>query len=344
VRLCGLAALLVASLISASAAAQTDPLAAQWAIYRDRFIAEDGRVRDTGNKDLSHTEGQGYAMLFAAAFDDRATFDRVWHWTQGTLQRSDSALFSWRWDPANAAHPIDDSNNASDGDILIAWSLSRAAQRWHDPSHRADARRIIAAIRGKLVERFEGRFVLLPGLNGFKFKDGSIIVNPSYYIYPAFREFAQIEPSPVWTRLRRDGLALLAKARFGQWGLPTDWVTLTRGGGISPTATLPPRFGFDAIRIPLYLVWGGAASPQLLSPELAFWGAFADKPIPAWVDVTNGSVAPFPAPGGFNAIVTLARPTQDPNPAPAPEIGDKDDYYSASLILLAGLARQAAGR
>ena len=37
-----------------------------WRSYKQRFVATDGRVIDTGNKNVSHTEGQGYAMLFAA--------------------------------------------------------------------------------------------------------------------------------------------------------------------------------------------------------------------------------------------------------------------------------------
>jgi len=342
---CCLAVLIAVSLLMpAPALAQATPLADQWVKYRDHFVAADGRVRDTANNEISHTEGQGSAMLFAQAFDDRATFDRVWRWTQEKLRRPDSALFAWRWDPNDTAHPVSDSNNASDGDILIAWALSLAASRWHDRDYALEARRILAEIRGKLIDRMDGHLVLMPGTDGFKLKDGSLMVNPSYYIYPAFREFARIDPSPVWPRLRRDGLALLTKARFGPWALTTDWVTLTASGGVLPAANLPPRFGFDAIRIPLYLIWGGAATPQLLSSERRYWDAFAvaDSQVPAWIDVTNGSVAPFPAPAGFRAIIQLAQPR--PDPAPLPEIGDKDDYYSASLTLLAGLARRATGR
>ena len=56
--------------------------------YRDRFVTEDGRVLDTGNKEVSHTEGQGWAMLFAEAADDRASFAKIWQWTRDNLQRA----------------------------------------------------------------------------------------------------------------------------------------------------------------------------------------------------------------------------------------------------------------
>jgi endoglucanase len=332
-------AVLVAALLLAPAIvrAQDSPLTGEWLKYRDRFVGEDGRVRDTGNKDISHTEGQGWAMLFAEAFDDRASFDRIWNWTHNTLQQPNSALSSWRWDP-NDKNPIADTNNATDGDILIAWALARAARHWHSPDYGAAARRIVVDIREKLIIRAGGRLVLLPGTDGFTHKDGSVVLNPSYYVYPAFEEFPHLDNSGKWWRLRHDGLGLLAKARFGQWELTPDWIAVDKAGQVTPAADLPPRFGFDAIRIPLYLIWGREATKQRLASEMKFWNGFTDKPAPAWVDVTDGKLAPFPAPSGFQAIIELTR-SRFGNKAPTmPQIGDGDDYYSASLILLADLA------
>jgi len=336
--------LLAACLLAPGAVRAADgSLATEWGTYRDRFVGDDGRVHDTGNKQVSHTEGQGWAMLFAESFDDRATFDRVWNWTRANLRRHDSALFAWRWDPSSE-NPIADTNNATDGDILIAWALTRTARHWRAPEYRKAAHPILAEIRGKLIERVGGEMVLLPGSDGFRSKDGAVIVNPSYYVYPAFEEFSRIDRSPQWARLRRAGLQLLAKARFGRWGLTTDWVAVGKMGEVQPAADLPPRFGFDAIRIPLYLIWGSEATASRLAADLRYWSDFADKPIPAWVNVTDGSFASFPAPTGFQAVIELARSWHQPKPPPLPEIGDKDDYYSASLILLAGLAREAGER
>jgi len=338
VRVVALAVML--ALAPAAVRAQDGSLASEWLKYRGRFVEADGRVRDTGNKDVSHTEGQGLAMLFAEACDDRAAFDRIWNWTRETLQRPDSALFSWRWDPA-AKDPIGDANNATDGDMLIAWALARAAQHWHSPQYEASARRIVAAIRAKLITRVAGRLVLLPGSQGFTNKEGTVILNPSYYIYPAIEAFHRLDGSAVWTRLGLDGLGLLAKARFGQWELTPDWIELNKAGVVTPAAHLPPRFGFDAIRIPLYLIWGRVATAERLAAEVKFWNGFTGRPIPAWVDVTDGKVATFPAPNGFQAIIDLVRSRFHEQTPPPPQIGDGDDYYSASLILLTSLARQA---
>lgn len=323
--------------------AQDASLAGEWLTYRDRFVEADGRVLDTGNNGVSHTEGQGWAMLFAEHFDDRASFDGIWNWTREKLRRPDGALFSWRWDP-QAKNPIADANNATDGDLLIAWALARAAARWHTPAYAEEARRIASEIREKLIASVAGGLVLLPGLNGFTRKDGAVLVNPSYYVYPAFAEFSRIDPSPKWARLRTDGLKLLAKARFGEWRLTPDWITVDRAGKATPAVHLPPRFGYDAIRVPLYLIWGRDATSRRLAPEMRFWNGFIDKPIPAWVDVTTGAVAPFAAPSGFRAIIDLVRARLLGRPPLLPQIDDKDDYYSASLILLAGIAREAVER
>lgn len=335
-------AVIAVMLFASLARAQEASLTGEWLKYRDRFVMADGRVRDTGNKDVSHTEGQGCAMLFAEEFDDRAMFDRIWNWTRDTLRRPGDALFSWRWDPS-AKKPVADANNATDGDMLIAWALTRAARRWHTSAYDDEARRTVAEIRDKLIVRAGGGLVLLPGLDGFMRKDGDVVVNPSYYVYPALEAFRRLDPSPVWTRLGADGLRLLAKARFGKWGLTPDWVSVDKSGAVVPFAQVPPRFGYDAIRIPLYLIWAREATAQRLAAEMQFWDGFADKPVPAWVDVTDGAVAPYAAPSGFQAIIDLARTRLHDKPAPPPQIDDKDDYYSASLILLADLAGRATG-
>jgi endoglucanase len=327
-----------------AAVAQDDPVAAGWATFRDRFVTAEGRVVDTGNKEVSHTEGQGWAMLFAEAAGDRASFDKIWGWTREKLQRHDSALFAWRWDPNDGKAPVADANDATDGDILIAWALIRASRRWNHAEYSRSARHIVSDIRRKLIVSAPGRLVLLPGSDGFKGEDGTTIVNPSYYVFPALKDFARILPAPDWQRLQRDGLGLLADARFGRWGLTPDWVDIGDEGDLSPAGKFPARFGYDAIRVPLYLIWSGEASPERLASYLDFWNDFAGKPVPAWADVKDNTLAPYPGSAGLQSIVQLARFYRQPNPPPLPPIGDKDDYYSASLSLLAAVAQRETPR
>ena len=46
-----------------------------WAAYRIHYIFPEGRLGDDGNEGVSHTEGQGYAMLLSVFADDRPAFD-----------------------------------------------------------------------------------------------------------------------------------------------------------------------------------------------------------------------------------------------------------------------------
>jgi endo-1,4-beta-D-glucanase Y len=42
-----------------------------WRQYKDRFVTSEGRVVDNANGGISHSEGQGYAMLIAERLDQR---------------------------------------------------------------------------------------------------------------------------------------------------------------------------------------------------------------------------------------------------------------------------------
>ena len=79
-----------------------------------------------------------------------ATFDRMWSWTRANLMVRDDQLIAWRWTPGQRP-PITDMNNATDGDILVAWALAEAAELWADVSYRAAGRRIAVEIARKTV-------------------------------------------------------------------------------------------------------------------------------------------------------------------------------------------------
>ncbi|PWR20489.1 glycosyl hydrolase family 8 [Zavarzinia compransoris] len=309
-----------------------------WDDFKARFLADDGRVIDTGNDNVSHSEGQGYAMLLAVIAGDRPAFDRLWTWTQANLRRKNDALFVWRY-KAGAADPVADKNNATDGDIFIAWALLRAAELWREPAFAAAAAEIRAAVRDKLTVEQGGRLLLLPGVEGFRRPAGTegaaadYVVNLSYLVLPAFRAFAAAAPGEGWDRLAADSLALLRDARFGRYGLPPDWLLVTADGRLAPAGGWPPRFGFDALRVPLYLAWGRAGADQFDALH-RYFAAFAAG-LPAWVDLSTGAVADFAGRRSLYAIAGLVLGARNPLlEVPRPD----DDYYTAIVALLAGAA------
>ena len=304
---------------------------ASWTAFKVRFLTADGRVTDTGNADASHTEGQGWGMLFATSFGDREAFDRIDTWTRRTLARPNDALHIWRYQP-RAANKTNDPNNATDGDLFIAAALVRAAQRWNRPELRARATAIARSVLALLVRPLGGLTLLAPGADGFSRAEG-LIVNPSYYAFFALDELAHLLPDPAWARLRQDGITLLGRARFGAWQLPPDWALVAPDGSVALAPDQKPQFGYDAVRVPLYLAWAGIDSPVLGS--VASWWRHGSPP-PAWVDLQSGASAGYAAGPGMAAAMQLAAGEDAPIPGTAPDM----DYYTAALCLLARVARR----
>ncbi|HXE17247.1 MAG TPA: glycosyl hydrolase family 8 [Stellaceae bacterium] len=323
--------------------------ASDWAIFKDRFIRENGKLVDSFSA-LSHSEGQGYAMLLALGANDRATFDKVWNWTRTNLKRPTDSLLAWNWTPTlgGPGGAVADSNDATDGDILVAWALHRAARQWQTPAYDAAAKPIAQDVLDKLVRDVGGFAVLLPGLNGFE-HDGAITINLSYWIFPAFMSLNEIVPSLRWYELERSGLYLVSAARFGAMKLPADWMVVKpNGNGGLDLALLAdkPNYGFDAMRIPLYLLWDGKASADNLASLLLFWKNCKDNKIPATVNLVSGTASAYQIPPGMRAVVAAVE-THATQPdlrvsaalIPAlPALADDKDYYSAALGLLVRLA------
>jgi len=309
----------------------------QWLQFKARYVAADGRVIDTGNGNVSHSEGQGYGLLFALNAGDRQTFARIWQWTVAQLQTRPDHLFMWR---RRISRPLDkeDQNNATDGDILIAWALLGAAERWHDPDYRQAALSTLSDIRGELIRSWRGQPILIPGKEGFHHGE-TYTINLSYWVLPALEAFSHHDPDPIWQELIASGLELIGRARFGRWGLPPDWLEL--GEDLALPTGRTPVFGYNAVRIPIYLIWSGHADRPALQPYLEFWDTFSGF-TPAWTDLANDCIDSYDAPAGVHTVRALiafaAGQLERFDPAP---IADSDDYYSASLSLLSTLAAQS---
>ncbi len=200
----------------------------EWQDYRTRFVSG-GRVVDNGNHDISHSEGQGYAMLLATVVKDRAAFDAIWAWTEAHLFVRPDGLASWKWDPEKQA--ATDRNNATDGDLLIAWALARAARTFGEPAYAARAKSIAEAIGRTLVAKTEAGPVLLPGASGFGPADqpDGPVLNLSYYVFPAFDSLKAVAPDVDWDGLKLTGYRLIEASRFGPLRLPSDWISLAGG-------------------------------------------------------------------------------------------------------------------
>ncbi|MBP0494737.1 glycosyl hydrolase family 8 [Pararoseomonas indoligenes] len=314
-----------------------------WGGFKARFLSPDGRVIDNNNGNQSHSEGQGWGLSLAEHFDDRPAFDRILLWTRRNLRRDSDFLHSWRWLP-DRMPAVQDSNNATDGDLFIASALLKGGRRWSDPALTEEGTAIARDVLRLLVRRAGGHLVLLPGARGFEHQN-HVVLNPSYYSYPAIAVVAEAVPDPAWLRVASDGLRLLRSARFGRWGLSPDWLTVSRlNGQVAPAAGWPARFSYDAVRVPLWLAWAGLSDEAAVGAPLSFWSDSTLQQMPAWADLSNDSVAPYAAGPGMREIGRFAavqRGLKWERGGAEPVLGDRD-YYDTALALLArmGAAEQ----
>ncbi|OJY63939.1 MULTISPECIES: glycosyl hydrolase family 8 [unclassified Rhizobium] len=284
---------LVLAICSAAVLATAQPVAAQrtaidpqaWIAYKAKFLDTNGRIIDNGNGGISHSEGQGYGMLLAYLANNPADFEQIWYFTRTELLLRDDGLAVWKWDPTVTPH-VADTNNASDGDLLIAYALAVAGSAWNNKDYLRAAASMAKAILSHVVITSGGRTLLIPGVDGYRAPgrtDGPII-NPSYWVFEAIPVMALLVPSERWQKLSDDGLALLRSIQFGPRKLPADWVSL-RAKPV-PADGFEAEFGYNAVRIPLYLARAGINDKALLMRLQQGMTVEGDEP--ATIDLASG--------------------------------------------------------
>lgn len=244
------AALVAASCGDEGAASQSARDLAHAAADRflDRYVAGDGRVVRRDEQGDTVSEGQAYAMLLSAASGDERRFDRVWSWTRSHLQRRDG-LLSWLWRDGRVADP----QAATDADLDAAHALVLAARRFHRPALRRDGRRIAhAVLTHETASAASGRRVLVAGPWAVKGR----VINPSYFAPRAYAELATTGRRVAWRDLR-DQAVRATRSLTRAARLPPDWARAKPGTRVRAIArpaggdAEPPRYGFDAVRVPI---------------------------------------------------------------------------------------------
>jgi endo-1,4-beta-D-glucanase Y len=333
-----LAALLACILAMAPVASVAQPAksvtAEEWELYKQKFLDPAGRIIDNANGNISHSEGQGYGLLLSYLADDRGDFDRIWAFTRTQMLLRDDGLSVWKWDPNSRPH-VTDSNNATDGDLLIAYAAALAGGAWHRPDLRRTAASMAKALASKGTDRSGGVTLLKPGSRGFSAAERSDgpVVNPSYWIFETLPVMAELFPEGPWRQLDRDGRTLLAASmKIGKAGLPPDWVSLRR----EPAAAdgFPPQFSYNAVRIPLYLLRAGIRDRTLLDP---FATHMTDRDGQVrLVDIGTGATRELLSDPGYRIIPALVSCVLNEEPLPADvQTFSPTDYYPSTLHLLA---------
>lgn len=322
------------ALFTMSAASHAAPIAPEeWQAYKARFLDVSGRIVDTANNNISHSEGQGYGLLLAYLAGSRGDFDTIWAFTRTEMMLRDDGLAVWRWDPA-ATPNVTDANNATDGDLLIAYALALAGRDWKRQDLTNAAIGMANALAESSLETVAGTTMLKPGNTGFGAGDrpDGPVVNPSYWVFEALPVMAALAPNGAWAQLTDGGNKLVASSmRIGSAGLPPDWVSLKAKP--APAEGFPQEFGYNAIRVPLYMIRAGSRDRAILQ-------AFRENMTDAdgnvrLVDIRSGATRQTLSDPGYRAIPALISCMLDRTKLP-------DDvrqlavteYYPATLQLL----------
>ena len=319
--------------------------ATTWEVFKSRFIQADGRVIDPIQNRISHSEGQGYGLLLAVIHDDSRTFEAIRRWTADNLTIRRDGLSAWSWGRRpNGEWDIIDYNNATDGDVLIAYALLLAHDKWQHPGDLEDALRIIATLRRKLSVDAGGETYLLPGYYGFSKPEGTIL-NPGYFVFPAYEKFAGVDDRAFWERVRESARKLIGGTAQTRFRLSPDWVQLG-GGGPAIYDTRSENFGYEAIRVPLYLAM--SRDRDLVAPYREYL-LMAERfgYLPLWVNLVDGGIAIDDAPGGF---LCRFRPLRGPDrgkrdrPVPRPPGRRKNRGGDWRLLFERSLSARDRGR
>lgn len=320
------AALLLLGLAGTAAADTNEILRASWEVYRERHIMPDGRVVDDGNESISHSEGQGYAMLLAAELDQPALFARLWSWTRNNLLIRDDGLAAWRYDPGEAP-PITDINNATDGDLLIAHALVLAGRKWERLDYLEEGRLLAERIRQNLIVTAGDYTLLLPGAAGFADKTGYVI-NPSYWIFHSLTELRQADPDLQWEELYETGMRLLQELAERYRAIP-DWVAISHAGELSPPEDFEWVSGYNALRVPLYLRLAGEEDAAIFLAFQEHWND-TSAGFPVVRGLPDHEVLGLSEDPGFLALRSLLICDGSGSLAP---LSEESFYYPATLLL-----------
>jgi endo-1,4-beta-D-glucanase Y len=218
--------------------------------FLHRYLGTDGRVVRTDQGGDTVSEGQAYALLLSVATGQATEFASAWHWEQAHLQLP-NGLFAYHW--SNGA--VVSNQPATDADLMTAWALILAGQRFADPSYTTAGQAVAAAVLTNETVTVGGALELAAGPWAVT---SPVVVNPSYLAPEAMAALATATGDPRWSALATSSTDLTSGLTgFTPVHLLPDWVVMASTGTATPVGaangTGAPAYGLDAQRSPVWL-------------------------------------------------------------------------------------------
>jgi len=245
------------------------------------------------------SEGIGYGMILAVAFDDQHTFDELWKYSQ--LWLDSNGLMNWYINAAGTS--VNGSGAATDGDEDMAWALVMADRQWGgkgslDKPYLDYAKTEIKAIWDHEVDPGNSYFLLAGDTWG-----GTIVFNASYFAPTEFRVFGEVTGDTTgWGHVIDTGYTILAKSLNSASGnasngLVPAWCD-ANGAPKSPPNGSATNYQYDSARVPFrigldYCWYGEARAKTYLAKVSQFFAGVGASKIVDGYDL-NGMPHPDP--------------------------------------------------
>jgi len=230
-------------------------------LYRTNVIQPDGRVIDWQNKAVTHSEGIGYSLFFAVKMSDKETFYKIYHWFKRNIPLNDKGLVPWLWGKNSTGNwKILDFNDATDGNLWIAYALLLGYEKWKNKEFKEFAINLIKNIKKYDIFLHKNCVFLLPA-SEFFIGSKSLTINPSYYAPFIFAKFYEYDKDPIWLELINQSFKIWYFISVTPYHLFPEWIDIdlktckvTKVYGI---------MGFNSIRIPIWILYSADLDSHL---------------------------------------------------------------------------------
>ncbi len=330
---------------TARAAAEPCDSWPMWQRFRELYVSDDGRVVDASTPgQVTVSEGQAYALIFALIANDPRTFAKTLRWTENNLARGNltTTLPAWQWGRApDGTWTVLDTNSAADADLWIAYAVGEAGRLWQRPAYATLARAVSEQILRREVAFVPGLGpTVLPAPVGFV-ADRVWRLNASYLPIEVLRVVGRQGGNSLWDGVLESAVQVIEAS--APRGFAADWIGYREAQGFVTDSTTAGVGSYDAIRV--YL-WAGmmstrdALAPRLLrklAPMELFAAAHA---APEIIDTATLAVR-GDGPAGFSAaLLPLLARSGHPDAlrtyrarVAAESLKDSRHYYSDALSL-----------
>lgn len=255
--------------------------------WKNKYVvsvnANESRVIDPQNNNITVSEGMGYGMLFSASSGDSKLFKKLWAYSKNYLD--ENGLMNWKIDSDGK---VSGFGSASDADQDMAYALLIASKKWNNKIYKNDAVKLINAISNKEISM---EYVVLPGDSWDR---GSIPINLSYISPMYYSKFGKaVKDEDYWNKVSSVNFKLLQDNANQTTGLFPDWINT---GGYSQLKN--NQFGYDAVRIPIRLLQydknsNNAEAKAILEKEYSFISKISLENLRAGYDVNGNALVNY---------------------------------------------------